>query len=100
MEIKEAQEKAYKVIEDYNKKHGLKHNKETVFYHLVEEIGELSREIYNEKNNWRKEFNEEKIAEEIIDVLSQLLILSKDYNIDIEHEFNKKIEKLKQRFDL
>lgn len=100
MEIKEAQEKAHKIIEDYNKKHSLEHNKETVFHHLIEEIGELAREIYNEKADWRKEFNKEKMAEEIIDVLIQLLNLAKDYDIDIEYEFNKKIEKLRQRFDL
>ncbi len=100
MEIKEAQQKAHKIIEDYNKKHSLEHNKETVFYHLIEEVGELAREIYNEKDNWRKEFNKEKIAEEIIDVLMQTLNIAENYNIDIEYEFNKKIEKLKKRFDL
>jgi len=94
------QKKAFAIIEDYNKKHGLKHDKGTVFYHLVEEIGELSRELYHEKNNWRAEFDKEKFAEELVDVLIQTLNLATDYEVDIEDAFKKKIEKLRQRFNL
>ncbi len=102
MEIKEMQEKVSKIIEDYHKKHkeDYKDTKEAIFLHLTEEIGEIAREIYNEKSKWRGEFNKEKLAEELADSLAHLLRLSKEYDIDIEHEFNKKIEKLKERFEL
>ena len=95
------QEEAYKIINEYNKKHHLKHNKDTVFHHLIEEIGELARHIHNEKNNWRGEkFRKEGLAEEIVDCLIQLLMLAKDYEIDIDKTFNKKINSLKKRFEL
>lgn len=92
---------SWQLIEDYNKKHGLEHNQETVFYHLIEEVGELSRELYHHKNNWRhQEFDKEKFSEELVDVLDKLLILAKDYNVDIETTFENKIAKLRKRFEL
>ncbi|MBM3234302.1 hypothetical protein FJZ19_04385 [Candidatus Pacearchaeota archaeon] len=100
MEIEELRKKAYKVIEDYNKKNSLQHDKEITFPHLVEEIGELAREIGHEKNGWRADFNKEKLAEELIDVLIQIMNLATDYNINIEETFNKKIEALNQRYGL
>lgn len=91
---------AYGVLEGYNKKHNLEHNKDTVFPHLIEELGEMAREIYNEKANRREDFNKEKFGEELIDVLTQLLILAKDYDIDVEETFKKKISSLRERFEL
>ena len=101
MEIKEMQEEAWKVIKEYNKKHGLEHKKETVFLHLIEEIGELARELAKETNDWRKEgFSKEKVEEELVDVLAQILYFAKDQEIDIEEAFKSKILKLRKRFEL
>ena len=71
MEIEEAQKMSFKIIEDYNKKHNMEHNKETVFPHLVEEVGELARELNHFTNNWRQKPDMEKVAEEMADVLGQ-----------------------------
>lgn len=100
MEINEIQTKACQLVEEYNKKNNIKHNKDTVFHHLIEEIGELAKELYHEKNNWRAEFNKERFENELIDVLMQLLILAKDYEVNIEEAFNKKLTNLKERFEL
>jgi len=100
MNIKEMQKRAAIIIEEHNKNHNLQHNKDTVFHHLVEEVGELAREIHNEKNPWRAEFNKDKLAEELIDTLFQILTLADDYNINIEEAFNKKIAKLRERYQL
>lgn len=100
MEIKEMQEEAFKLIEDYNNKNGLEHNKDTTILHLIEEVGELSREIYNERNDWRGEFDREKLELELIDVLYQLLVLSKDYDINLEELFKKKLNIWRRRFEL
>ena len=100
MEIKELQDKAWEIIESYNKKHNMQHRKDTMFYHLVEEIGELSRQFYNEQDNWRENFNKENFDEELIDILFFILIIAKDYNVNIEETFNEKIQKLKQKFNL
>ncbi|RLG10655.1 hypothetical protein DRN73_07280 [Candidatus Pacearchaeota archaeon] len=101
MEIQKIQEEAWEILNSYNKKNGIEHNKDTVFYHLIEEVGELAREIQKEKNDWRKEgFDKKKLSEELVDILVQLLYLAKDYNIDIVEAFNKKVKKLKQRYEL
>ena len=95
------QKEVWKIIEGYNNKHNIEHNPNTTFHHLIEEIGELSREIQKEKNDWRKEgFNKEKLGEELIDVLGICLMLAQDYDINIEETFKKKISKLKTRFEL
>ena len=60
MEIKEMQELAWKIIEDYNKKNESQHDKRTVFPHLIEEVGEFAREYNHSLNNWRSEFDKEK----------------------------------------
>ena len=95
------QNQSWQVIEDYNKKHGLEHNQETVFYHLIEEVGELTRELYYNKNDWRgEEFNKEKFFEELIDVLDKLLILAKDFDVDIETAYKNKMAKFRKRFEI
>ena len=100
MEIKELQKMSVGIINNYNKKHELKHNKETTFPHLIEEVGELAREIHHHIDNWREEPNHEHLAEEMTDVLDKLFILAEDYEVDLEKTFLKKIEKLKKRFEI
>ena len=94
------QKKAWEIIEKYNIKHNEKHDKNIIFYHLIEEIGELARQLHNEKDNWRGDFDKENFDEELIDILFFLLVLAKDYNVEIEEQFNKKINKLKEKFEL
>ena len=96
--IEEIKRRGYRIIEEWNKKNNKIHEKESVFPHLIEEIGELAREIGHQKSNWRQEFNKEKFDEELIDVLMQVLHLATDYNVDIEKAYNKKILKLKERY--
>jgi len=100
MDIKEMQKEIWDVVNGYNEKHGLEHNKELSFYHLVEEIGELAREIHSHKDNWRREFDKEHFKEELIDVLAQVLILAKDFDVDIEETYKNKIAALKKRYKL
>lgn len=91
---------AFAMIEDYNKKNGLDHNKETVFPHLIEEVGELARELNHGKLNWRKDYNKNNFEEELIDVLIQILILANDNNVNIGEVFERKIKSLRARFEL
>ena len=94
------QKNIFEIIDRYNEKHGLTHNKNTGFHHLVEEVGELARELMNEQNEWRAKFNKEKFDEEVIDVLMRILTIAQDYDVKIEEVFNKKIIKLQKRFEL
>ena len=100
MKINQAQKDSYKIIEEYNEKNNLKHNKATVFPHLIEEVGELSRELNHGINNWREDFDKEKLGEEMADVLCQIFNLATDYNINLEKAFKNKIKKLRKRFEL
>lgn len=100
MEIKEMQKLAYAIIEDYNKKHNETHNPNTVFPHVVEELGELARELNHSYCSWREDFDKERFSKELIDVICQLLILAKDYDVDVEETFKKKIKELRLRFKL
>lgn len=100
MEIKEAQKESWKIIEDSCKKNNKKHEPRTVFPHLVEEVGEVARELNHHISNWREEPNKDKLAEEMADVLDKLFILATDNEINLEEAFTKKIKLLRQRFEL
>lgn len=99
MEIRKMQRMSTKTIEKRNEKRGLEHNKDTVFPHLIEEIGELAREINCHIDDRKGEPNHEHLAEEMADVLAQLFNLANDYDIDLEEAFLKKTEKLKVEFE-
>jgi len=100
MEIKEAQKQSWKLIEDWSNKNNKEHDARTVFPHLVEEVGEVARELNHQLNNWRDEPNKDKLAEEMADVLDKLFLLATDNKIDLEEAFIKKNKLLRQRFEL
>jgi NTP pyrophosphatase (non-canonical NTP hydrolase) len=101
MDIKEMQEAFWKVCNDYNSKHGIKHDPSTSLHHLVEEVGELAREIAKENNDWRKEgFDKKKIADEINDVICQCFLLATDYDVNLEEAFERKIKEWRERWKL
>jgi NTP pyrophosphatase (non-canonical NTP hydrolase) len=63
---------------------------------LTEEVGELGKEIM-EKEIYSQTNDNQKIGEELCDVLISVLELSNLYNIDLEKEFNKKLDYTKTR---
>ncbi len=69
---------------------------ESIFIHLVEEIGEIAREIVN-KVTGRKEFSNEKLGEEIADALLFLLLLSEIEGISVEKLMENAREKLRKK---
>jgi NTP pyrophosphatase (non-canonical NTP hydrolase) len=100
MELKEMQRQSFEVLEDINKKYDIKHEPDTVFMHLAEEVGEVARELSKKQKNWREEFDKERLADELADVISQTLIIAQDNNIDMDTAFQNKLIKVKQRFNL
>jgi len=103
MKIKEFQEKAIKVVNNIDSITGINHDKETTFMHLVEEFGEIARQLYNERSG-RDKIDIENLKEEIADVYLLLAKLASFYKIDLEEAINKKIKILEKRhntkFDL
>lgn len=98
-ETKEFQERINKIIDEIDSKMSGVHDSDTTIIHLMEELGEISRQLYNKKIG-RDKLNNENLAEEIADVIMLLNKLATIYNIDVETALNNKIKLLKKRHNL
>lgn len=100
MEIKQAQKMSFELLEKINNKNNVKHEPDSMFLSLAEEVGEVARELSKKQKNWREEFDKEKLADELADIISRALIIAQDNGIDMDQAFNNKLIKIKQRFQL
>jgi len=96
MEIKEFQKMCADVVDKIDKKYGIERDPQLAFTQLMEEIGELARDI-NLKRLRRKEPDKENLSGEFADVFLQLAMLTEMHNIDLEEAIENKIKKLKER---
>jgi NTP pyrophosphatase (non-canonical NTP hydrolase) len=69
------------------------HTKQTALIHLVEEIGEVAKQVMNEYHRPEK-FDKENLGEELADVMAFIVLLSELYEIDISKEMEKSIKKV------
>jgi len=69
---------------------------DSTLLHLMEEVGELSREIINERLR-RKEFSLQKFGAELSDCIIMLMLLASKYDINLEEVLLDKIDKLKYK---
>ena len=99
MEIKKFQEKCAGIVNDIDNKYAVKRNSQFSFTQLMEEIGELAREINSPKLR-NKEIDKENLKGEFADVVLQLSILAKMFDINFEEAVESKIKILKERHDL
>lgn len=99
METKEFQEKCAKIVSDIDNEYNIKRNSQFSFTQLMEEIGELAREINSPKLR-NKEIDKENLKGEFADVVLQLSILAKMFDIDFEKAVESKIKILKERHNL
>ena len=66
--------------------------------HLMQEVGELAREVNHLHGIEKKKNNEEgKLGEEIADVIFTLCCLANSHDIYLEDEFQKKLDKIWKR---
>ena len=100
MEIREMQRIGIEVINKINEKTECEHCPDSMFLHLAEEVGEVARELQKKQVGWREDFDNERLADELVDVINTALIIAKDENVDIESAFLRKVEKVKRRFGL
>jgi len=96
MKIREMQEKAVDLIQRIDEKYKGDHGNDAIFAHTIEEIGEIARELYNQKSG-RKKLDKNKLAGEIADVCLLLAQLAKNFNIDMKEAIEKKIWELEER---
>jgi NTP pyrophosphatase (non-canonical NTP hydrolase) len=96
MEIKKLQELSSKVTDLIDTKRKGLHDSDTTIIHIYEELGEVSRQLYNQKIG-RSHLDLKNLAEEISDCMLLLMHLSRLYNFDVEKEMLEKINDLKKR---
>ena len=83
MEVKDFQNKIIEYDDKWNRKRKSVPNEQTVFNHLVEEVGELARQYVNRET--RKDLYDEKEIEDTIgDMLVLLVQLADLRGLDIE----------------
>jgi NTP pyrophosphatase (non-canonical NTP hydrolase) len=96
MDLNEFQAKATAQISKYDHYHKITHDVEFTLIHLMEEFGELAREIYNEKSG-RDKLDLKNLSGEMADILILIAQLAKNYNIQLETAATDKLKELKGR---
>ncbi len=99
MELKDFQKQVSELIEKIDVKNSGKHDVDTTIIHIIEELGEVARQLYNQKIG-RDELDKENLAEEISDCIILLSHLAHKFDIDIEESIKNKLQKIKERFDV
>jgi NTP pyrophosphatase (non-canonical NTP hydrolase) len=95
LSLKEFQKK----IDDWILNHGGYWPPLSMFSAVVEEIGELAKEINYIEGNKPKKPNEQskKVGEELADVIFAIICIANYYKIDMNDELDRVIEKFTQR---
>jgi NTP pyrophosphatase (non-canonical NTP hydrolase) len=97
MHLQEFQKKATRIVQQLDAKQGVNHESALTLMHLVEEFGEIARELYNEKSG-RDVIDKENLGLEIADVMILLAHLADCYNINLEKALKEKLKILKERY--
>ncbi|MFH1401506.1 MAG: MazG nucleotide pyrophosphohydrolase domain-containing protein [Parcubacteria group bacterium] len=96
METKEFQKKCAEVVNKIDKKYGIDRDPQLAFTQLVEEIGELAKDV-NLKRLRKQEPDKENLSGEFADVFLQLAMLAEMHGVNLEEAVENKINKLKER---
>jgi len=96
MEVKAFQTQIKNLMRDWDKLKGKRYTLETAFCHLVEEVGELAKELVNKKRSPEK-YNKEKLIDAIGDILIYAVLLASLHKVDIEKLILTIIERDKKR---
>lgn len=99
MEIQQLQQKSIELINNIDKKLGVKHTNELLLMHMTEELGEVARQIINPLIK-RDKVDIKNLEEEIADMILMLAKLADNNHINMESAIINKINKLKQRHNL
>lgn len=99
MNIRELQKEVFLLIAKVDSQSNSNHDADTTLIHLLEELGELSTQIYNNKTG-REPVNRELLESGFCDCIVMLLQLASNYDVDVEKAIQKKLIKVKQRFNI
>lgn len=96
MEIEEIQKKVLEIEKKWENAKNVKFDAELTMLHLTEEVGELAQQLFYKKAK-QERFNEERVKEEMCDVILASLGLADKLKMNLPEELNKKIEQLNKR---
>lgn len=100
MDINAFQQSVTEIFDAIAKKPGWqRHTKETLYIHLVEEVGELARQIINQHHR-QKKYDENNLKEEMADIIMLLSVLASEYKVDLSTECEQKIRRMKEKHNL
>jgi len=97
MNIRDFQEKVIKAFSEMDKMpNRCEHTKQSAIIHLMEEVGEIARQITSEYHRPEK-FDRKELGTELADTLMFIVLLSELYDIDISREMKCAVERVKSR---
>lgn len=96
MKLKDLEKKALECVKIRYSKKNIPINADRLMLHLMEEVGELTLQINNEKLK-REKLDVKNIGEEISDCMVLLIALADYYNLDLEDSINQKIKETNNR---
>ena len=99
MEVKELQSLGNELISKIDEKQDISRTEVLTMSQLVEEFGELAKEV-NRKDLRGQDFLKENLADEFADVFLQFSKLISQFNLDLEKSVLDKIEVLNKRHGL
>jgi NTP pyrophosphatase (non-canonical NTP hydrolase) len=97
MDLGEIQERLMKIVKIRVNSKGYELTTEQSFIHLVEEMGEVARQISHKAMRPEK-FCNENLKEEIVDMLFECIVMAETCDMDLGVEIEKKLKKLEVRF--
>ncbi len=97
MNIKELQNEAAEIVKNMEKKRGNDVSMTLLIMHLIEEFGELGKQLYNDASG-RESVDRENIGEELSDMCFLIFALAEYYDVDMNEALSEKLEELKKRY--
>ena len=97
MDIRQFQKEILEVFSEMDKMpNRRKHTKQSAVIHLVEEIGEIARQVTSEYHRPEK-FSKENLGTELADTLMFIVLLADLYEVDISKEMQESINRVKKK---
>jgi NTP pyrophosphatase (non-canonical NTP hydrolase) len=97
MDLNEAIKETKKVCSSIPTPNGKEWDAKTRFIDLVEEVGELANALLLEHGDKSEKRRRAELVDSVCDVLFDVLMLADAYGIDLDKEYPKVLEHLRQR---
>ncbi len=96
MNMKDFQKRCASIVNEIDRKYGIKRDPHFGFTQLMEEVGELAKDINMPKLR-NREIDQNNLNGEFADVILQLSALAEILGVDFEEAIESKIKTLKER---